>query len=231
MDIMEKALPTFQALQFQLLWIVPVFLLWKVASSVGIIHTLSSDGLRGFWHGVGEHTGRAVLLALVFLVPLIALVIGIVILGFVLSAVFSGEVGLFWVFGVVLPTLLISGFATLDLMHDYARMELVIKRRPVMESMMKGFMWPFRHARSIIIYISWFIVALVVLVLPTIIDFRPGGFWGVFLLQQLLLFVRAGITIGWFGSEVAYYQGTVEEQLPLIASAEAESGLAMDSVV
>ena len=231
MDIMEDAAPTFQAMQFQLLWIVPLFLLWKVAASVGIIHTLNSEGMRGFWQGVGEHTGRAVLLALVFLVPLIVLVIGVAILIFVLGLLFSGEVGLFWIYAVLLPTILICGFATLDLMHDYARMELVIRRKPVMESMMTGISWPFRHGGSVAIYVGWFVIAGLALALPTVIDIRPGGFWGVFLLQQVFLFVRAGITVGWFGSEISYYHSVVSTELPLIAADEGNTGLALDATV
>ncbi len=220
MDIMEDALPTFQSFQIQLLWILPVFFLWKVASSVGVIHTLHTHGARSFWQGVGEYTGRAVLLALVFLVPLIAIVIGIAIVTFVLTMVWTGEIGIFWIYFVFLPVSVILSFAFLDLMHDYARMELVVGNRPVMESMISGLAWPFRHGGSNTIYIGWFIVAIIVLILPTIVDFREGGLWGVFLIQQILLFLRAGITVGWFGSEVAYYDAVVTDEMPAIADIE-----------
>lgn len=220
MDIMEDALPTFQALLIQLLWILPLFFLWKVVSSVGIIHTVNTDGARSFWQGIGEYTGRAVLMGLVFLVPLIAIVIGIAIVTFVLTMIWTGEIGAFWIYFVFLPVSVILGFAFLDLMHDYARMELVVGNKPVMESMISGLMWPFRHGGSNTIYVGWFVVALVVLILPMIIDFRVGGLWGIFLIQQILLFLRAGITVGWFGSEVAYYDSVVTAEMPAIADIE-----------
>jgi hypothetical protein len=121
------------------------------------------------------------------------------------------------VFVVTMPVLVVLGLAVLDLMHDYARMELVVARKPVMESFLSGLAWPFRYGRSLLIYAGWFLVSVVLLGIATIIDFRPGGLWGVFLLQQVFLFLRAGSTIAWFGSEVDYYEGVATERLPLLA--------------
>ena len=219
-DIMEDAGSTFQALQLQLFWIIPFFLLWKTASSVGVISTLYTNGATSFWEGLGEYTGRAVLLALVFLVPIVALSVGIAVVTFALTMIWTGEVGGYWIFVVILPVMIVLGFALLDLMHDYARMELVIGNKPVMESMISGLTWPFRNGGAAVLYAGWFIVALILIAVPTIIDLRPGGLWGVFLLQQIVLFVRAATTVGWFGSEVAYYDAVVTAEMPSIAEEE-----------
>lgn len=219
-DVMEKAAPAFQALVGQLFWILPLYFLWKVASSVGIIHTLESRGVHSFWHGVGEHTRKAVLLGLVFLVPLIAIGIGVAILIVVLQIVWSGEAGSYWTFILILPVTLILGVALIDLMHDYARMELVIGRKPVMEAFIAGLKWPFQHTGSVGLYVGWFLLAGVVLLLPTIIDLNMSGLWLVFLVQQIVLFLRATMSVGWFGSEVLYYQTAMAEQEPMLANVE-----------
>jgi len=224
-DVMEDAFPTLRGLLNQLFWIIPLILLWKTVASVGIISTLHTRGVRSFGQGIGEHAGRAIVLALAFLVPVIALFVGLGISVFILTAIWSGEVGGFWVILVFLPLTLVGGLALLDLMHDYARMELVIGEKKVVESILKGLSWPFRHFDSIGLYLAWFVVALLLLAIPTLIDIRPGGLWGVFVVQQFFLFTRAGVTIGWFGSEIDLYDSAQTADLPAIARVEAEPHL------
>ena len=219
-DIMEEAEPAFQALVGQLIWILPVYFLWKVASSVGIIHTLDTSGVRSFWHGIGEYTGKAVLLGLVFLVHLIVLGVGIAITVVVFGMIWPGEAGVFWIYFVFMPVSFVLGAAVIDMMHDYARMELVIGERPVMESWLSGIRWPFRYGGADSLYVAWFVVAGIMLVLPTIIDLNMGGIWLVFLVQQIVLFLRATATVGWFGSEVLFYQTAVAAKEPVLADVE-----------
>ncbi|MCZ6758147.1 MAG: hypothetical protein O7C39_07675 [Bacteroidetes bacterium] len=221
-DVLEDALPTLVGLFSQLFWIFPVVLLWKAVASIGIIVTLYSRGLQSFWHGVGEYSGRAIVLALAFLVPVAALGVGIAISVFILSAIWPGEVGGFWIFVVFIPVSLVIGLSVLDLMHDYARMELVIGTKTVGKSVLSGVLWPFRHFNSIGLYAGWFVIALILLSVPTMIDVRTGGLWGVFILQQLFLFARAGVTVAWFGSEIELYDTALMGELPAIARVEAE---------
>jgi hypothetical protein len=217
-NIMQDAGPTLMALLAQLIWIVPVYMLWKIASSVGIIHTLAADGARSFWQGVGEHTGSAVLVALLFLAPLIVLGIGLAIIIGILLWVFPGEIGSYWTQFLILPILLVLGVALIDLMHDYARMSLVVKRKPVVESFLAGLAFPFRHGMSSTIYIAWFIVGAVLLLLPTLSAMWVGGIWLLFFVQQIALFLRAATSVGWFASELALYEASVEA--PAIAAGE-----------
>ncbi len=147
-DIIEEAGEALGALRFQLLWMIPLYLIWKAAASVGLIHALRGDDARSFWQGVGRYTGKAVLLGLLFLVLALIGVVGLLIVAGVLSAFWPGEVGTFWINLVILPTLAISGLAVLDLMHDYARMALVVDEQKVFKAMGAGLAWPFKHGQA-----------------------------------------------------------------------------------
>jgi len=65
------------------------------------------------------------------------------------------------------------------------------------------------------VYIVWFIVGASIVILPALISQWMGGLWLVFLIQQVVLFCRAGISVGWFASEHALYEAAVA--LPAIA--------------
>jgi hypothetical protein len=205
----------------QLLWLIPLYLLWKVALSVGLIHALRDGAVRPFWAGVGRYTGRGLLVALVFLIPLIAWIVGVVVVGTVMGTVWGGEVGTFWNLFVITPTLIFTGLAVVDLMHDYARIALVVEEQGVWEACMTGLAWPFRHGGASWIYLAWFAAALVLVLLPTVFEFSLKAVWGLFLIQQLCLLLRAGATVGWFGSEVHFFEVIRERERPLIADAEA----------
>ena len=145
----------------------------------------------------------------------------------VLSVFWPGEVGAFWINLVILPTLLISVLAVLDLMHDYARMALVVDEQKVFKAMFTGLAWPFKHGSASGLYVAWFVPATVLLLLPTVLDMNVaaatgGAIWGLFLMQQIVMLLRAAVTVGWFGSETALYETIRLRELPLIAEEEAE---------
>ncbi|MFQ5569177.1 MAG: hypothetical protein ACE5G0_05855 [Rhodothermales bacterium] len=222
-DIIEDAGSMLRALQFQLLWMIPVYLIWKAAADVGLIHALRGDGIRSFWQGVGRYTGKAVLVGLIYLVVVGAGILGIVLLIGGLSAIWPGEVGLFWINVVLAPLLLIGGLAVLDLMRDYANNALVISEQGVFQAVLTGAGWPFRHARAGWLYLAWFVPAALLLALPTLLDMNTlaatgGTIWLLFLLQQGGLLLRAAVTVGWIGSEVAFYESVRLQEAPRIAS-------------
>ena len=224
-DIIEEAGEALGALQFQLLWMIPLYLIWKAAASIGLIHALRGDDARSFWQGVGRYTGKAVLLGLLFLVFVLVVVVGLAIAVGVLSAIWPGEVGTFWINLVILPTLAISGLAVLDLMHDYARMALVVDEKKVFKATVTGLAWPFKHGSASGLYVAWFVPAALLLLLPTVLDMNVaaatgGAIWGLFLMQQVLMLLRAAVTVGWFGSETALYEAIRLQEMPLIASEE-----------
>lgn len=223
-DVIEKAGPVLGALVAQLLWMIPLYLVWKTAARVGLAHALRGDHVRPFWQGVGRYAGRGVLLALLFLLPLLGLLGVVGMLTAVLIFVFSGEVGAFWLLLVIAPTLLITGLAILDLMHDFARAALVIEDLPVRQAARVGLRFPLRHGTASHLYVLWFLPALVLLALPTLLEMSiPAatglGIWFLFAVQQVGLLARAAVTVGWIGSEVALYEAVWMREAPLIATA------------
>ena len=224
-DIIEEAGEALGALRIQLLWMIPLYLIWKAAASVGLIHALRGDAARSFWQGLGRYTGKAVGLGVLFLV-LAAIGVGVVVVAAgVLSVFWPGAVAGFWINLVLLPTLLISVLAVLDLMHDYARMALVVDEQKVLKAMITGLGWPLKHGQASWLYVAWFVPAAVLLLLPTVLDMNVaaatgGAIWGLFLTQQILLLLRAAVTVGWFGSETAFYETIQLREMPLIADEE-----------
>jgi len=216
-DIMEKAGPILASVRAQFLWMVPLYLLWQVAAGVGLIHALRDGGVRSFWQGVGRYTGPGLLLALMYLLPLLGWFVFTAIVGVLLNFLWPGEVGAFWSFFVIIPTLVITGIAVFDLIQDYGRTALVVGGKTVTSAWTTGFAWPFRYGVSSWLYLMWFVIAALLLLAPTFIERNIGAAWGVFLLQQLFLFARAAVTIGWYGSEVALYEHVQWKEAPLIA--------------
>lgn len=230
-DIIEEAGKALLGLQLQLLWMIPLYLLWKAAASVGLIHALRGDDAQSFWQGVGRYTARAVLLGLLFLV--LVLIGGgvLVVVAGVLAVLWPGEVGAFWINLVILPTCALVILAAFDLMHDYARMALVVGEKKVFKAMGSGLAWPFKRRKANALYAAWFVPAAVLLLLPTALDMNVaaatgGAVWGLFLMQQILLLLRAAVTVGWFGSETAFYETIQLREMPLIA--EEEEGLEIE---
>jgi hypothetical protein len=221
-DIMEKAGPTLGALLGQLLWVVPLFLIVRVALHAGLIHALQGSGVRSFWTGVGRYATRALLLS-VMLAPAAA-VLALVAGGLTLfiSAFWSGEIAEFWTFGVIGPALLVSALAVADLMQDYGRIALVVDERSIGQAWRTAIGWPFRHGPSVLIYAAWLGVAAVLLLLPILVDAwmpaaTPAALGILFVLQQAMLLLRAFVTVGWMGSQVAYFEQVCERERPLIA--------------
>ena len=223
-DIFEEIGPVLGALLWQLLWIVPLYGLWKVASRVGLAHALRGDQIRPFWQGVGRYTGRGVLLALGFVLLIAVVVVAAGAVAFVLLAIFPGEAGQFWTVVAVVPLVLVIGLAWLDLSHDFARLALVVEDRPVQQAIRTGLAWPFRHRAALALYGLWFVPAAVLLVLPTLLDANVAaatglGIWSLFAVQQIVLLLRAAVTVGWIGSEAALYEAVWMREAPLIAAA------------
>lgn len=202
--------PRLGAVALQLLWLIPLYMAWRVAAGVGLVYALQQGGTWPFWRGVGRYAPRGILLALLWL--LIRVLVGSVVLvaTIALVSVWSGEVGAFWTFFVVLPTLLITGMAMVDLFERYGRLALVVRHENTLSAFATGAVWPFRHGSASILYLFWFFVALAILAVPTLIGVQgassAAGVWIAFLLQQLILLVRAAITVAWTGSEVALFE-------------------------
>ncbi len=194
----------------QLLWLIPLYMAWRVIAGVGLVYALQQGGMWPFWRGVGRYALRGILLALLWL--LIRLLVGsaVVVAAIALASAWSGEVGAFWTFFVILPTLLITGMAMVDLFERYGRLALIVRHERTLSAFATGALWPFRHGTASAMYLFWFFVALAILAVPTLIGVQgassTAGVWIAFLLQQLVLLVRAAVTVAWTGSEVALFE-------------------------
>ncbi|MDZ4701352.1 MAG: hypothetical protein SH809_16690 [Rhodothermales bacterium] len=202
--------PSLDAVALQLLWLIPLYMAWRVVAGVGLVYALQQGGTWPFWRGVGRYAPRGILLALIWL--LIRILIGsvVVVASSALAAAWSGEVGTFWTFFVIRPTLLITGMAMVDLFERYGRLALVVRHERTLSAFATGAVWPFRHGSASVLYLFWFFVALAILAVPTLIGAQgassAAGVWVAFLLQQGLLLVRAAVTVAWAGSEVALFE-------------------------
>ena len=203
----------------RVLWVIPVLWIWKTASQVGVIYALHHNAIWPFWRGVGFYTGSGLLLGLLFLPLKVVWVLLIYFSAVVLAPVLDGEVITFWVYGVALPVVLIAGLSILELYQRFGRLSLVIGHKKVWRAMKAGFKWPQRYPVAAGIFICWYGVMLVLLIVSAGVNarlhvgFQP--FWIAFLIQQVLIFARSTVTVGWIGSEVFLYENkTVKQHTP-----------------
>lgn len=227
-DIIEKAGDVFLASFGQLLWAIPLFLLWKIAMSVGLIHALRDGGIRSFWEGVGHFTGRATLLALLFLLTLLAwlFVAGVVIV--IAGLFFSHAEAQFTLYWIVMPAALVVGLAVLDLMHDFGRISLVNSHAGVVAAWMDGLRFPFRRPSSVAVYLFWAVLAALVSLAAVRLHASwaatMAGVWVLFLGQQVVFLLRGALTVAWFGSEVSLAERLRLRESPMIAGAGPQNG-------
>ena len=208
-DLVQESGPVFQTMLAQLFWVLPVLYVWKTGAAVGVVSALSGDRTGSCWTGLGKHAGPALLLGIPYVVMAGLIILGILLINVLISLILSGEVLLFWVRFVATPVLLILALAVVDMMHDFARLELVIRDKRVWNSFTAGIRWFFRSGTGQGIYLTWFVIGLATLFLPFWADLAFGGLFLAFLLQQALLFVRSLVTVGWLGSEVFFFQEIV----------------------
>ena len=200
----------------QLLWIVvfviPVFWVWKTAVQMGTIYALHYEAMWSFWPGVFTHTLQGLFIGICFL-PLKAAWIVLTFIGAsVLSTYFTGEVAAFWVMAVWMPTVLLSGLAVLELYQRYARLALVIRNSKVVPALKTGFVWPQRNSVVSLVYICWYVIALSVFLLSMSVnaELHVGTSYVILalLVQQAIMLGRSAVTVGWVGSEVFLFENT-----------------------
>ena len=220
-DIVDRLSDTLAGVGMQLLVLTVVYGVWRVAAHMGVIYALHNGALWPFWRGVGAYTGRGLVLALIYWpVKILWLVVCVAVASFV-QAFFPGEVGAYWSLAVMLPLLVVAGFAALDLFQRYGRMAMVIRHDTIGNALMAGLTWPFRYRAAGSLYLIWFVVALLVTGTTWLLNARLHvGVSAVvlaFLIQQVSLFTRAGVMVAWTASEVALFERTYIHELPLIA--------------
>lgn len=216
-DMWQESGAAFRSVFSLFFWILPFWIVWKTAAAVGIIHAVGRGGGRSFWDGVGRHTGRALLVALLFIPVLIGVFIAAFLIGLLVTLLMGGEAGTFWAWFVVTPLFVVLGLALVDMMQDFARTELVLARQPVVKAWLAGIAWPFRHSDASSVYTVWFLSGLILLAAGFLADLGMSGIWTAFVVQQLLFYVRSAVTVGWIGSEVALFERIEEARNPVLA--------------
>lgn len=187
-----------------------VMMVWKVASSVGLIHALHGEGRSSFWEGVSRFTVRGLGLGLLYLIPLLVLLVLAVVAGEAMASSY-GEVGAFWMRFAAMPLVVIFLVAMFDLFHDYARMHLVLHGAKIRRSWLRGFAWPFSHPGSVALYGFWFLVSAVLWIAVLLVGFympdqSVGAVLLAFVVQQALVLCRTGAYVSWIGAEVTFFE-------------------------
>ena len=139
----------------------------------------------------------------------------------------TGEVGTFWLAIVIGPLLTVAFLATVDFMHDYARIRLVTRGEGVFKAFIGGSGWALSRMSAIILYKSWFFVAAILWLVPFWLDLSLAkttvmGMLGAFLLQQVVILLRQAVSVAWIGSEVEFFEGRFVE--PVGSTNEDETG-------
>ncbi len=220
-DVLEKAGDVLIGSWAQLFWVIPVLFFWKVALSIGLVYALRDGALRSFWEGVGRYGGKAVVLGILFvllvLVWAVVVTVVVVVAGFMVERTESAFV-LYW---IVTPSVAVVGLAVLDLMHDFGRISLVSAGRTAVAAWIEGIKYPFRRPGSVLLYLFWAVVSLVLSIAVTRMHASwaatMAGVWLAFLGQQIVFLLRAGTTVAWFGTEVDFYERRRLQEAPLIA--------------
>ncbi len=203
-----------------LVWLLPVLFLWKVASSVGLIHALTLGAMRSFWDGVGRFTGPGLLLSLLNLAVLIVWVVVAVLIAVVVAALMPvgapAEIPVTMAF-----VLVVLGVGLIGLTQDFGRINLVCEGRGVFAAWLEGIRYPVRHPEVFALYGFWWLAAgilsAVLVGLHVSWASTIEAAWLLFLAHQALLLVRSAGTVAWTGSAVGLHEHIRFREAPLIA--------------
>jgi hypothetical protein len=228
-ELLEEAAPLL-SVSFRLVLVaIPFYLIWKIATHVGLIHALHGEATHSFWEGVGRYTLKGLGIAVLYLVPLaLVLVILVAITGAITSE--AGEIFQYRVRFIAAPIVVVLVTAFIDCMHDYARMHLVLREKGVFAAWIAGVVWPFKHFGAVFVYLFWFVVGGAIWFLPFLVDHWTAEKTAlvavaVLLLQQVVQLVRTGVTVAWLGSEVTYFEAKDEPAEIRAPAAGLEEGM------
>ncbi|MBL7978609.1 MAG: hypothetical protein JNN12_09720 [Bacteroidetes Order II. Incertae sedis bacterium] len=209
-ELLIRVRSAFGTTLLNLLWVLPLVWIWKVAYAVGLYHAFRTETPGTFREGVARYWSKGMALSLRFVVLSIGIQVVLITLFMVLGLMMQGERVLFWLFAVIWPTLAISAYALIALFQDYARVAVVLAHVSPKAAFRSGLRFPFRYGNASKLFLLWFAVTLFVGILPNVIELRfgftsPVASWIVFLLTQILLFIRAAAIVAWHSSNVVFY--------------------------
>lgn len=184
-----------------LLWVVPLYLIWDAASSVGLCYTLSNGG--GFWRGAGRYAGISLLIGLVYLPLLVAALVLIAAIVLGMAALIPPGDTQFYLRTVGLPIGLILSVLLVNLMRDASRAAYVVQRAGLGRALRAGLTaWAMIWA-----YFLWTALAIGILAATIVLEssLAAGTFKSAVVLTvglQFLMVLRAAVRVAWHGSLV-----------------------------
>lgn len=233
MDFQKGVLEQLAQFRMAVLPAILAAILWKIASTAGLIAAIHARQSGAFFRGILRYTPGTLLLTAGYFPIGAAGLLVILAAVFGLSAIWPGEIGTFWTYGVILPFLLVLCLTMLDLMQDYGRILYIAGGLRISEAWSRSIRWPVRHPASITVYAIWLGIGAALLLLPILPDRQISitSSWSLgllFGLQQFFLAARSAVTIGWFGSELAFFERVRPAEFPAPLQPEAslpDSGL------
>lgn len=145
--------------------------------------------------------------------------VGTTVLGLILSVIVAlptGEVAGFWSGAVLIPTIALSMMAIAHLMTRAAITERIVNGTGMVDAALSGLKRPFTHGAIARLYFMAFMVSLVIIGVGFGIRHigaaSLGAAWGLFLLQQAVLWVRAFVDVAWVVGEGALLLAPKEEE-------------------
>lgn len=217
-DILSAAREPLVALAGHLLWILPLYAVWKAALSAGLLHALQGTRTRPFLQGAGRFLLWSIVLGMAYLVLLCLGILAVLMLTGLIGSAWRSPVAILW-FGIA--TLVLSGLlvAMLGLMRGVSRAALVIGGHNVLSALAIGLVWPFRHGLIVLVYAAWAAGACLAILLPLMLEGAATAATTtsvvvLFAAQQASLLGRAAVATGWYGSLAGWYE-TVISRAPV----------------
>lgn len=217
-DILSAARESLVAQAGHLLWLLPLYAIWKAALSAGLLHALQGNRTRPFLQGAGRFLLWSIVLGVVYLVLLFLGILAVLMLTGLIGSAWRSPVAVLW---IGIATLVLSGLlvATLGLMRGVSRAALVIGKHNVLSAVAIGLVWPFRHGVIVLVYAVWAAGACLAILLPLMLEgavtaATTTSVVVLFAVQQVSLLGRAAVATGWYGSLAGWYE-TVSSRAPV----------------
>ncbi len=201
-DTFREARGDLFTVALHLLWVVPLYLVWDAASSVGLCFALANG--HGFWHGAGRFAGRSVVIGLVYLAMLIAVLAGLIAMIEAMGLLIAPGAVRFYLQAVGIPVGLVLAVLLINLMRDASRAALVVQDVGLGRALRAGLAaWPMTGA-----YVLWTAAALGILAVSIALEssLNAGTMGSAVILAvglQVLMLLRAAVRVAWHGSLVA----------------------------